>query len=118
VALGWCVTFLWFYFFYGTRQTWGYAVIDGAMASYFWRQSKAKLFALPLFYIQMCFVGVNLITTLARTDDWWFAFASNRLFEIELVYILGCSVYRVRKLRKKQRSALAERPNAILRVNS
>lgn len=88
------------------------------MASYFWRQSKSKLFALPLFYIHVCFVGVNLVTTLVKIDDWWFAFASNRLFEVELFYIFGCSAYRARRLRKKEKGALAERPSAMPEINS
>lgn len=113
VALGWCATFVWHYLFYGTGETWGHAIIDGAMASYFWRLSKIRIFALPLFYIHVCFVGVNLFTTLAQADDWWFAFMSNRLFEFELVYILGCSAYRTRKLRNMKKGALLERPDAM-----
>lgn len=113
VALSWCATFVWHYFFYGTGETWGHAVIDGAMATYFWRLSKSRIFALPLFYIQICFVGVNLSTTLSQTDDWWFAFASNRLFEIELLYILGCSVFRIGRLRRTKRGALLERPDLM-----
>lgn len=116
MALGWCASFFWFYFFYGTGETWGYAVIDGTMASYFWRRSNRVLFALPLFYVHVCFVGANLVATLARTNDWWLAFVLNRLFEAELVYILGCSAYRMRKLRKKKKGAPLERPDAILKI--
>jgi len=106
VALAWCASFFWFYFFYGSGETWGYAIIDGVIAWHFWRKSRHSLFALPLFYILFGFVFLNLASTLMNLSDWWLAFLFNRLFEIELLYIVSCSVYRMRKLRhiKKGRS--------------
>lgn len=102
LALGWCATFFWFYYFYGTGETWGYAVIDAATASYFWRRSRRMAFALPLFYAHVFFVGLNLLATIIGLADWWLAFLSNRLFEGEMIYIVGCSIYRSRMLRNKK----------------
>lgn len=110
LGLGWCATFFWYYSFAGSGITWGYAVQDAAIASYFWRQSQRAAFPAPLFFIHFISIIYYFLSTLTRIDDWWTAVIANRLFEIALAYVAGCAIFRIVKLRKKNMGAPAERP--------
>ncbi len=98
VTLSWCFTFFWFHFFSGTGITWGYAVIDAAVAAVFWRQSRRSIFALPLFFNHALCVLLYLIATVLQLAEWWVFFVVNRLFELEIAYLIACSLFRIRRL--------------------
>lgn len=105
LALAWCATFFWRYLFHGSSITWGYAVIDLALAAFFWREARAAIFALPLFYCHVTFVIVYFSTTIFKLTDWWALALANRLFELEIFYIIACAIYRIRSRAKKKKRA-------------
>ena len=57
--------------FAGSGVTWGYAVIDAAIAAVFWRQARKSFFALPLFYLHFADVALYFLTTVFDVKEWW-----------------------------------------------
>lgn len=94
---------LWYLLLAGAGQTWGYAVVDAALAAYFWWESRRRYFPVPLFLIHQLQVVFLLLATVADLQHYWIAMAINRMFELSLLYIIGCSIYRIRALRRKRR---------------
>lgn len=97
LALNWFFTLFWYDIFVGSPLTWGYAVVDAATAAIFWRQSRTSVFALPLFYIHALFVLIYFAATLVELNEWLVYFVANRIFEIEVAYVIICSVFRIRR---------------------
>lgn len=104
VALSWCFATLWHFQFHGTQITWGYAVVDASAAAVFWRQARRTLVALPLYYVHVACVLLYFATTVFKVSDWWVIAVANRLFEFELLYLIGCALYRLRKTFSDKRS--------------
>lgn len=96
-------------------QTWGYALIDAILAVWFWRlRRRSPLFAATLFLFCEFQVGLYLYTTLVATPYYWVAFITNRVFEISLLFVIGCSIYRIRALRRRRRDAPVARHDALI----
>jgi hypothetical protein len=110
VALGWCATAIWFHYFGRTGETWGYAVVDVALAAYFWRLSHDRVLALPLYYVHLVCIVHYLVMTLVGADYWWIAMIANRMFELEVIYLIGCSVFRLRRRARRKKEAPTLRP--------
>jgi len=113
VTLSWCFAFFWYHLFAGTGVTWGYAVIDAAVAAVFWRQARKSLFALPLFYVHLADVALYFLTTVFDVKEWWLFAVANRLFEAEIFYVAACALFRIRKLKPKEKGRAAGAPRMI-----
>ncbi|HBS31008.1 MAG TPA: hypothetical protein DEA40_04600 [Parvularcula sp.] len=94
-------------------MTWGFAVIKFAQAALFWRQSRNEVFPLPLFLLSGLSVVLYLLTTLSGLSYWWIAFASNRLFDLMLLYIASCALFRILRLRQRKKGAPSARPQSL-----
>lgn len=110
VTLSWCLTFFWYRLFAGSGVTWGYAVIDAAIAAVFWRQARKSFFALPLFYLHFADVALYFLTTVFDVKEWWLFAAANRLFELEIFYVAACATYRIRHFRPDEKGRAAGAP--------
>lgn len=113
VTLSWCFTFFWYRLYAGSGVTWGYAVIDAAVAAVFWRQARNNLFALPLFYVHLADVALYFLTTIFDVNEWWLFAVANRLFEMEIFYVAACAVFRIRKLKLKEKGRADGAPRII-----
>jgi hypothetical protein len=113
LAFGWLAGIAWFFVVAGSGQTWGQALIDAALVAYFLSAARRRLFPVPLFLIYEFEIAYYLYATLADTSYYWIAFTANRLFELSLIYIIGCSIYRIRALRRRGRGGTATRPGAL-----
>ncbi len=111
VTLAWCFTFFWHYLFHGSQITWGYAVIDASVAVLFWRQAQQSVFTLPLFYVHVACVFLYFATTALASADWWVMALTNRFFEVEVFYLIGCALFRMARRRSKEKGAPKARPN-------
>ena len=92
--------------------TWGYAVITLVEAAAFWNFSRNQLTPLPLFFLCCGSLTLHLATTLFNFNYWWAAFWMNRLFELSLLYIAGCALFRIVRIRQKRKGAPAARPRS------
>lgn len=112
VTLAWCLTFFWHDYFHGTRITWGYAVIDACAFCFFRRQARISTLATPLVYVHFACVVLYFFATTFNIADWWVMAIGNRLFETEILYLIGCALYRIIRLREKEKGAPAARPTS------
>jgi hypothetical protein len=110
VACGWLFSSLWYFAAANSGEIWGAAGVDCVLAIFFWRQSRGRWFPVPLFFIHAGFLLYYAYTALLTLDVWfWIAAFVNRLFDLVLLYIGGCAIYRIRALRKRSRPAVAVR---------
>ncbi|MEZ5897581.1 MAG: hypothetical protein R3C51_14400 [Parvularculaceae bacterium] len=85
--------------------TWGYAVIDAAMAGYFWRQAQNRWFPAPLFYLHIVLIAFYMYVTLFGASAFWIGVVINRIFEIAILYVMACSVHSMRNRRPDAKRA-------------
>lgn len=68
--------------------------------------------ALPLYYVHLACIVHYLVMTLVGADYWWIAMIANRMFELEIVYLIGCSIFRLRRRAKRMKRAPNLRPSS------
>lgn len=112
VSIGWLASIAAYFELAPLGLTWGYTVISFMQAALFWRMSGAAAAPLPLFGVATAAIVVNLLATVSSVNFWWSAFALNRLFDLMLFYITGCALYRIYRLRQKQKGAPMARPQS------
>lgn len=80
----------------------GNAIIDAALAIYFWERSRGRWFPVPLFYIHVVLLIYAVYASVLGLNAWfWIAAFVNRLFDLALLYVAGCAIYRIRVLRRR-----------------
>jgi nitrogen fixation/metabolism regulation signal transduction histidine kinase len=92
--------------------TWGYTIASFVQAAIFWRMSAAAVAPIPLFLIASAAIVVNLLATVSSLNFWWSAFALNRLFDLMLLYVAACALYRIVRTRHKNKGAPLARPQS------
>jgi hypothetical protein len=66
----------------------------------------------PLFMVAIAAIIVNLLATISSLNFWWSAFVLNRLFDLMLLYVAGCALYRIVRIRHKKKGAPMARPQS------
>ena len=66
----------------------------------------------PLFAVAVAAIIVNLLATISSLNFWWSAFVLNRLFDLMLLYVAGCALFRIVRVRQKKKGALGARPQS------
>ena len=94
VGAGWLCSLLWFWLFSASGDTWGYVVIHFAMAVVFWRMSRGRVFPVPLFLTNALQVVNYGVMTFLGVATWWQLVFANRIFEISVLYIIACAIFR------------------------
>jgi len=107
------LTFFWRYHFAERNITWGYAVIDATVATVFWRQAQRAVVALPLFYVHIACVFLYFMTTVLQITHWWMMAIANRLFEFEILYVSGCALFRITKLKAIKKGRANGAPESL-----
>ena len=89
------------YFFYVGGK--GYyllvIVLNLLLAIRFLKMSQVQLFPVVLCAIFFTSAGFLVIARTVSFDAYWTIFILNRVFELSLFYVIGCSIHRIRKLR-------------------
>lgn len=96
--------------------SWGYALISLAKCLYFYRMSRTRLFAAPIFALSSLGLIAQFLFTLAMINYWWSAFFLNRLFDVVLIYVAGCAMFRIRKDLQRQKGAPTARPSVLIEL--
>lgn len=95
-----------FAFFYLNLQ--GYylvsVMLDTIIAYQFWRMAKSEIFAAPLCVVLLFEITFAIFTQAAGFSPDWTMFILNRLFELILLYLIGCSLFRIHILRLQKKS--------------
>jgi hypothetical protein len=111
LAIGWVCTILWWLTMSRTGMTWGYSVIDVFLAAYLFQLSKTRRFPRPLFALHVSAILFQAAGALMSLEHFWVSLAINRYFEVSLLYVSGCAIYRIylhRKNRRSERSAQSQ----------
>lgn len=106
LGLNWLISLYWWWTGAAHGHVWGLAINDAVLAAFFWRLSRRKWFPVPLFFIEavlLCYYGYVAIFGV-KTWFWISAFI-NRLFDLELIYVAACALYRIRALRRARERA-------------
>lgn len=89
-------------------------MLDTVLAFHFWRMAKVEIFSAPLCLIMLFEITVVTFTQAVGLTTYSTLFAMNRLFELTLLYLIGCSLFRIHILRLQRRS---EKPITGWRAN-
>ena len=110
IGLGW--VFGLFSFFYLNSS--GYFLIavmyDTLLAYHFWRMAKASIFPAPLCMLLMLEIAFIVFAQAVGLSTYATLFVLNRLFELTLLYLIGCSFFRIRimRLQKKLKEPITD----------
>lgn len=104
IGMGWA--FGLFAFFYLNVS--GYFLVavmyDTILAFHFWRMAKAQLFTAPLYIVLLFEITFITFTQAVGLSSYATMFILNRLFEVILLYLIGCSLFRLHVLRLQKKS--------------
>jgi hypothetical protein len=107
--VGWLVFLAEWYFTRGDVRLVLYALTDAALAGAFFYMSKGRWFPVPLFFLYATQIPYHAYAAFIGSPPFWVALLLNRFFEAALLYVMGCSVYRISRLRRV-RSKVAHEP--------
>lgn len=105
IAAVWLVSILYFLAVGGVKYFLLAALLNSALAYQFWRMAKAEIFPAALCCFMIADVAIVLTATALSLPEFWLVFLLNRVFEVTLAYIIGASIYRIRKLRSSECSS-------------
>lgn len=100
LSAGWICCLGWYAAFGDTELSFGFAVINLAMAAQFWRMSRLRWFPAPLFFLHALQIVNYLIASALSIGTWWQVALANRIFDVEVAYILCCALFRIARRRK------------------
>ena len=95
LAIGWVATIVWWRTMSSTGMTWGYSIIDIFTAAYFFHLSKRRHFPRPLFALHFSAILFQAAASVMGFDYYWVTVAINRYFELSLLYVSGCALFRI-----------------------
>lgn len=110
VGLGWVFSI--FPFFYLNIE--GYFLIavmyDTIIAFQFWRMAKVSIFPAPLCLLLLFEITFLIFSQSVGFSTYATLFILNRLFELTLLYLIGCSLFRlhVRRLQKNSKEPITD----------
>jgi hypothetical protein len=99
-----------FFLLASTQMNWGFTIISFGQSALFWRKSSRSVVPIPLYVLSLLSIAINLAATVIDLSYWWSAFLLNRLFDLMLLYVAGCAIYRIVRMRYKQRGAPPAHP--------
>lgn len=106
MALHWIVSLYWWWTGAAHSHVWGVAINDAALAVFFWHLSRNRWFPTPLFFIEVILLVYYACVAIFGVKTWfWISASINRLFDLELLYLAGCALYRIRALRRQRERA-------------
>lgn len=106
IAIGWIAALFVYQYFSRYQATGIFAVIDGSLALFFFYRSRGAFFSVPLFFVHCVQVIYQLTIILTGITTWFvLAVVMNRLFELSVVYVFLCALWRWRQICQYQREA-------------
>ena len=88
--------------------------LDATLAFCFWRMAQRRILAAVLCLVHLVEIAFLMAAMSAGLSTWWTLFTLNRLFELTLLYLIGCSLFR---LYIRRRSAKSPAPLTGWRAN-
>lgn len=79
-------------------------ILDAVLAYRFGRMAKVHFFPAPLCVLQLVEIAFVAVAVTAGLPTYWTLFVMNRLFELTLIYLIGCALFRIHLLRRQRKS--------------
>jgi len=102
VASVWFISILSYLYIGGPQYYAMTLLLDAALAYQFWRMARREIFPAVLCVITLVEIVFLVVAAAVSLKEFWIIFVLNRIFEAMLAYIIGCSIYRIRKLKTRQ----------------
>jgi hypothetical protein len=112
VGSGWLLSQFWYFALADNGWTWGYSLICVIEAGLVATCARSHYIHLPVLLLMACSFTLHVFNALIALDHWWSAFWMNRLFDLMLLYVAGCALYRIARLRHKRKGAPLARPQS------
>ena len=93
----WLLTMTYFFYIDGMQYYALTLLVDCALAYQFWRMARTEIFPVVLCGLMVGQVLFLVGALSFSLNGYWIIFVLNRIFELTLAYIIGCSIYRIRK---------------------
>jgi hypothetical protein len=87
-----------------------FAALDAALAGAFLTMARGRLFPAPLFVLHAALVFYHVYARLVGSDIGWVGAFLNRAFEMALIYVGGCALFRILALRRRRDEPMGARP--------
>lgn len=94
----WLISLIYFLYFGGSQYYVLTLLLDFVLAFQFWRMARKEIFPVALCFLMIGEVLFLFSAAAISLSSFWIVFGLNRIFELTLAYVIGCSIYRIRKL--------------------
>ncbi len=84
-------------------RLYGFAFIDLALAFIFYSMSRGKWFPVPLFFLHAALIAYHVYALLVGSSIGWIGAFLNRAFEMALLYVMACALWRIRSGARKRK---------------
>lgn len=110
IGIAWAFGLFAFFYLNGPGYFLVAVMLDTILAYQFWRMAKISIFPAPLCFIFLVEIAFVTFTQVVGFSTFWTMFVLNRLFEITLLYLIGCSFFRIRitRLQKKSKEPITD----------
>ena len=95
LAISWIFSLQIWMAFDGAERSLAFAALDVALAAALYFMSNKRWFPVPLFFLHASLVIYHLYTAFIGSSIIWIAAFINRAFEMAVLYVIACSVYRI-----------------------
>jgi hypothetical protein len=104
VSLAWLLL-IGCYFYLAQREYFMMVLfVDGLLAYRFWRMARIEIYPSVLCVIMLAEIAFTVMALSLSWHFYWIAFVMNRFFELTLLYIIGCAIFRIRVLRREEKT--------------
>ena len=80
--------------------------LPAGLALNFRRAAATEIFSAPLYLLQLVQISFLATALTFGVSTYWTLFGLNRLFELTLLYVIGCSVFRMAMRRRQEKSGI------------
>lgn len=109
LSASWILTVIAWRFLDGAQLHVALVMQDATLAYVFFQMSRGRWFPVALFAIHVVMLAHNVFIAAFGVPDAFVGLFLNRLFELALVYVGGCAVYRIHARRMDALSAKVRR---------
>ncbi len=103
ISLAWLLLIGSFFYFRRAEYFMMVLFVDSLLAYRFWRMARFEIYPAVLCITMLSEIAFTLIALLFSLHFYWIAFVLNRFFELTLLYIIGCAIFRIRVLKREKR---------------
>lgn len=110
---GWLLSQFWYFELAENGWTWGYSLVCIIESGLIAACSRSRYIHLPILMLMGCSLLLHLVNAVLALNHWWSAFWMNRLFDLMLLYVAGCALFRIVRMRHKRKGAPTARPQSF-----